>query len=418
MTNFPSEWRIVSVGDVVSGLKSGLSRKLSPSDIGLPVLRSNNLMNGGGVDYTDIKYWYVDDPQGAKTENYVLRDDDLLINFINSISAIGKASIYSNLLGRDVIYTTNIMCLRVKRKSIIPQYFLYLTQTQEYDKYIQAITKPAVNQASFTTVDFKHWEFPLPPLPEQRKIAQILGTWDEAIATTEKLIAALERRKQGLMQRLLIVPQHKTTPINRLPGFQEKWVRKPLGEVFQRVTRKNGIGNQNVLTASAQHGLVSQTDYFNRKVASDNLDNYYLLMKSEFAYNKSSSDGYPFGAIKQLEGYEAGVLSTLYICFQLADESCDGTFYKHFFEAGGMNRGIYSIAQEGARNHGLLNIGLSDFFGLEVPVPSWAEQIKLAEFFELQNKQIEVAKRQLRQVQEQKKGLMQRLLTGQVRVGA
>lgn len=256
----------------------------------------------------------------------------------------------------------------------------------------------------------------IPPLPEQRKISEILGTWDEAIAATEKLIAALERRKQGLMQRLLIVPQNRSMPLNRLPEFNDKWARKPLGVVFERVTRKNDVGNQNVLTASAQHGLVSQTDYFNRVVASDNLENYYLLLKGEYAYNKSSSDGYPFGAIKQLELYEAGVLSTLYICFRLADESSDGTFYKHFFEAGGMNRGIYTVAQEGARNHGLLNIGLSDFFGLDVPVPSLAEQRQLAEFFELQDRQIETAKKHLEHLQMQKKGLMQRLLTGQVRV--
>ena len=80
--------------------------------------------------------------------------------------------------------------------------FLAITKIQEYDYYIQAITKPAVNQASFTTKDFRRFRFPL-PLPEQLKIAEILSTWDEAIAQTEQLIAALQRRKKGIMQRLL-----------------------------------------------------------------------------------------------------------------------------------------------------------------------------------------------------------------------
>jgi type I restriction enzyme S subunit len=244
---------------------------------------------------------------------------------------------------------------------------------------------------------------------EQRKIAQILSTWDEAIALVEALIAALKRRKQGLMQRLL-------TGAVRFPGFEDEWQEIRLGEVFERVTRKNTIGNDNVLTASGLHGLVSQADYFNRRVASESVENYYLIERGEFAYNRSYSDGYPFGAIKRLEEYDAGVLSTLYLCFRLANEAGVGEFYKHFFEAGGMNRGIYQIAQEGARNHGLLNVGTGDFFNLEIPFPSTDEQQKLADFFNDYDELIEATTQYAENLREQKRGLMQRLLTGEVRV--
>jgi type I restriction enzyme, S subunit len=123
-------WKTIHVADITASLKSGLSRKLSNEDIGLPVIRSNNLIPGSGIDYSDIRYWYEEDPQGANTNNYLLRKDDILINFINSISSIGKCSLYDDKLGRKVIYTTNIMCLRVNERLILPQYFLYLTQTE------------------------------------------------------------------------------------------------------------------------------------------------------------------------------------------------------------------------------------------------------------------------------------------------
>ncbi len=163
-------------------------------------------------------------------------------------------------------------------------------------------------------------------------------------------------------------------------------------------------------------GLVSQTEYFNRSVAGEALENYYLIKRGEFAYNRSSSAGYPYGAIKQLEDHEAGILSTLYICFGLTDGAADATFYRHFFEAGGLNRGIYSIAQEGARSHGLLNVSLSDFFGLHVAYPPPEEQQHLGMFFDKVDEEIKIAALHLDKLQQQKRGLMQRLLTGQVRV--
>jgi len=114
--------------------------------------------------------------------------------------------------------------------------------------------------------------------------------------------------------------------------------------------------------------------------------------------------------------YEAGILSTLYLCFRLAEEAADASFYRHFFEAGGLSQGIYSIAQEGARNHGLLNVSVSDFFGLRVPFPEPAEQRRLAAFFDTVDDEIDLAVQHAQQLRQQKRGLMQRLLTGQVRV--
>jgi type I restriction enzyme, S subunit len=195
------DWGKVSFDNCVSSMTSGLSRKLSTQDIGIPVLRSSNI-GEKYANFDDLKYWYLEDPQGANTKNYILDDGDILINFINSISQIGKACIFKNCLDRDCIYTTNI--LRIKPSTRISSDFFYLvTQTEQYRLHIQSITKPAINQASFTTKELKEFTFLLPPIPEQEKIAAVLSAADEEISTLEKQLAAYKQQKLGLMQQLL-----------------------------------------------------------------------------------------------------------------------------------------------------------------------------------------------------------------------
>ncbi len=303
--------------------------------------------------------------------------------------------------------TVNQNCAAIVVREDVLANYVYQYLSHHYDDIRALSHYGGIDHLNSALV--REIKLPLPPLAEQRKIAAILGTWDAAIAAAERLVAALRARKQALMQRLL-------TGEVRFPGFEGEWEVKPFDCIFERVTRKNSIGNTNVLTASGQHGLVSQTEYFNRSVAGADLQGYYLIKRGEFAYNRSSSDGYPYGAIKQLEDYDAGILSTLYLCFRLADETCDAIFYRHFFEAGGLDQGIYSIAQEGARNHGLLNVSVSDFFGLEIPVPASEEQRRLASFFDTVDEEIARSVQYTKLLQAQKRGLMQRLLNGEVRV--
>ena len=105
-------------------------------------------------------------------------------------------------------------------------------------------------------------------------------------------------------------------PRIRFKGFTEAWEQRKLGELVERVIRKNTNNESTLpLTISAQYGLVDQITYFNNRVASRDVSNYFLVLNGEFAYNKSTSDGYPFGAVKRLDLYEKGVLSTLYIVF-------------------------------------------------------------------------------------------------------
>lgn len=191
----------------------------------------------------------------------------------------------------------------------------------------------------------------------------------------------------------------------------DKWKYKQLNEIANRITEKNGDRTDNVLTISARYGLVSQTDYFNKSVASKNLSGYYYLTKGDFAYNKSYSEGYPLGAIKKLERYNQGVVSTLYICFKLNSSFADSDFYKQYFESGLWNSEVRNIAQEGGRSHGLLNVGVKEFFEILVPVPPLAEQQKMASILSSVDAAIEKTEVIIEQTEKVKKGLMQQLLT-------
>ena len=149
------------------------------------------------------------------------------------------------------------------------------------------------------------------------------------------------------------------------------WEQRKLGELVDRVVRKNTNNESTLpLTISAQYGLVDQITYFNNRVASRDVSNYYLVLNGEFAYNKSTSDGYPFGAVKRLDLYEKGVLSTLYIVFTpKKEQQIDSDFLTVFFDTDRWHKGVAERAAEGARNHGLLNISAEDFFDIDLSVP-------------------------------------------------
>ncbi|SFK92941.1 restriction endonuclease subunit S [Salinicoccus halodurans] len=255
-----------------------------------------------------------------------------------------------------------------------------------------------------------------PSIKEQQKIASILSSVDEAIEKTKQILEQTEKIKIGvryeMLTRGLQNKELKSTPVGTIPM---NWEVLPFGEVFDRITKKNKEDNQNVLTISGEKGLVSQLEYFNKSVSSKNLSKYILLEYGDFAYNKSYSNGYPLGAIKKLEKYDKGVVSTLYICFRLKGNN-DIDFYKHYFDSGLWNKQVYNIAPEGGRSHGLLNVGVRDFFKILIPVPSLEEQKEIRKKIESINNKIHIEKQRLDELINIKRGLMQQLLTGKVRV--
>ncbi|HFI0110952.1 TPA: restriction endonuclease subunit S [Streptococcus suis] len=203
--------------------------------------------------------------------------------------------------------------------------------------------------------------------------------------------------------------EKSTVPRLRFPGFTDAWKQRKLGEVSKRVTRRNKeLISSLPLTISAQHGLVDQEEFFNKQVASKDVSSYYLIKKGEFAYNKSYSNGYPWGAIKRLDRYEMGVLSTLYIVFKPTSLICSD-YLVSYYDTVNWYKEVSMIAAEGARNHGLLNIATNDFFKTRLFIPTLPEQEVIGSFFSDLDQLITLHQRKLDDVKELKKALLQKM---------
>ena len=174
-------------------------------------------------------------------------------------------------------------------------------------------------------------------------------------------------------------------PKIRFKGYTDDWEQRKLEDLVDRVTRKNqDLVSELPLTISAQYGLIDQNEFFDKRVASKDVSGYYLIENGEFAYNKSTSTDAPWGAVKRLDRYENGVLSTLYIVFGIKKNNpVDSDFLVSYYSTNLWHKGIHEIAAEGARNHGLLNIAPADFFETELTIPQdIEEQKKIGKYFE------------------------------------
>ena len=201
----------------------------------------------------------------------------------------------------------------------------------------------------------------------------------------------------------------KKSPQLRFEGFTDDWEERKLSSISERVTRKNKNNESTLpLTISAQDGLIDQNDFFNKQVASRDVTGYFLVKNGEFAYNKSYSNGYPWGAIKRLDKYDMGVLSTLYIVFRPTE--INSQFLVSYYDTTRWYREVSKNAAEGARNHGLLNIAPTDFFNTLLVVPKIVdEQEKIGSFFKQMDNTIALHQRKLDLLKEQIKGYLQKM---------
>lgn len=400
--SFNGHYTEKSLHEAVLELKSGLSRMFSDSDIGLPVIRSNNIKDYC-LDFNELKYWFEEDTQGATTSNYYLRDGDILVNFINSQAQIGKSALYYNALNRDCIYTTNILSLRINR-DYSPEFIFFFFQTKMYNDYIQSITKPAVNQASFTTKDFRKMKIFFPDLTEQTKIANFLSSVDEKIALLNKQYDLLRRYKKGMMQKIFSQElRFKDYSGDEFPEWEEVELKKIASKVNTK-NRDNSVTA--VLTNSATQGIVSQESYFEREIVTEsNLTGYYVVRTGDFVYNPRISSTAPVGPIK-MNDLTQGVMSPLYTVFRF--EKGLLKFYQYFFESSVWHDYMKSVANSGAR-HDRMNISGADFFGLPVPQPFEAEQTKIANFLSALDNKIAVKKAELDKLKTWKQGLLQQM---------
>lgn len=379
------------------------------------VLTPGNFHEEGGFRDQGNKTKYYSD---EIPKDFILSKNDLLLAMTEQAEGLlGSAAFVPQ--DNKYLHNQRLGLVKIKDKSKLESAFLYYVYNSK------VVRKQISETASGTKVKHTSPErltgvvTLLPPISEQIKIAQILSAWDKAITQTRQLIDARQGLKRGLMQQLLTGKARFSEfgPPSKNGELPLGWEYVGFKKLFKLVKRKNTQGRQRVLTASGEFGLVDQQTFFNRNVSGLNLEKYYHIYKGEFAYNRSAMKAYPFGAIKRLDTYEEGIVSTLYICFSAVDEKQVSTdFYAHYFEAGLLNNGLAGITQVGGRAHGLLNVTNEDFLSLKVLKPPFLEQIKIAKTLNAIESELKFAQNQLKKLERQKQGLMQKLLTGQVRV--
>lgn len=338
---------------------------------------------------------------------------------VNQIEYQGKSFAGASLTGYGVVHTWDVVYTKSPLK-LQPYGIIKTNKTQngivsalygvftpngnidanfvqtyfELDQRLNDYLRPLVNKGAKNTLlisdeDAIKGNVIFPQKDEQEKIVKMFNTLDTLIRKLEQKLEKLRNIKQSLLKQMFInVNRGGYTPLIRFKGFEDEWSVIALNDISERITRKNTNNESSLpLTISAQYGLINQNDFFNSRIASKDVSGYYLIKKGEFAYNKSTSDGYPVGAVKRLDKYEMGVLSTLYIIFALKKEKLNSDFLSAFFETGKWHEHIYQCASEGARNHGLLNISSDDFLKLKILAPKAKnEQALISEFVMLMDR--------------------------------
>ena len=288
---------------------------------------------------------------------------------------------------------------------------------QSYSEFLISSHGVHIEKMTFNIKDWMKREINLPPLGEQKKIVSILTSVDEVIEKTQLQINKLQDLKKGTMNELLTKgighTEFKDSELGRIP---KSWKVSTLVKNSSPIKTKNEDNNMNVLTISAQMGMVNQKKYFKKYVSSKDVSHYTLLKKGDFAYNKSYSKGHPVGVVRSLEMYDKGVLSPLYLCFSIRSDFINRSFINYYFDSYYFERELNLVVQEGARAHGLLNIPVQDFYSRKILIPPVEEQIKITKTLSKIKNILNLKKQKLHQTQSLKKSLMQDLLTGKVRV--
>lgn len=244
---------------------------------------------------------------------------------------------------------------------------------------------------------------------EQKLISTFFDVLDNKMEIVASRLASLKQVKEASLQAMF--PQKgETVPKIRFKGFEGEWEDVKLSSFAKRIKRRNSCMESTLaLTIASALGLVSQNDYFNNSVVGANIRNYYLLKRGEFAYNKSYSNGYPFGSVKRLDRYEQGILSTLYIVFTI-DDSMSSDYLTHFFDTTLWHKDVAERAAEGARNHGLLNISAEDFLDIAIWKPrSIEEQQQIASYFTSIDKQIALQTQRLEKLRQIKAACLDKM---------
>lgn len=398
---FSGEWKRSTLGDLALFSKgSGYSK----SDIckeGTPVILYGRM-------YTKYQSVFdeIDTFVNPKDNSVVSKGGEVIIP--GSGESPEDISLAAMVKNEGVILGGDLNILKFNQKVNDPAFMsmaiTYSPTRAELSSYSQGKTVVHLRNSEIAKGTIRY-----PDILEQNTIVNYVLSLDAQISASTSRLASLKQMKAASLQAMF--PQEgETVPKVRFKGFEGEWKKVKLNTFAKRIMRKNSnLESSLALTIASAYGLVSQAEYFNNLVVGSNIQNYYLLKKGEFAYNKSYSNGYPFGSVKRLDRYEQGILSTLYIVFSI-DNSVSSDYITHFFDTTLWHKEIAERAEEGARNHGLLNIATRDFFDIYIWMPdSVKEQQSIASFFTSLDRQIALHTQRLEKLKQIKAACLDKM---------
>ena len=410
MSKFPTDWRTTSIQNIAEVIRGS-----SPRPQGDP------RYYGG-----DIPRLMVADI--SRDGKYVTPKIDSLTEegagLSRPVSAGTLVIVCSGVTAGDPTILTVPACIHdglialVNMQDDVYTEFLYYSLLYNKEALFAVATHGGA-YSNLTTSIVRDFKLVLPSLAEQRKIAAILSTWDEAIDLTEQLIAAKQRRNQALMQRLLtgqvrfpgftISDEIQHTPYGTLPT---DWHYPPIAAIAKQVNDFNrGDLALPVLSCTKHDGLVDSLEYFGRQMFSDDLSKYKIVSRSQFAYATNHIEE---GSIGYQNLYDAALISPMYTVFQADPKQiCDGFLYRVLKTE--KYRQIFELNTNGSVNR-RGSLRWNEFSKIEIPLPPLAEQQKIAATIDTFDEELVLHQQKLAALRRQKQGLMQQLLTGRVRV--
>ncbi|MEW8474187.1 MAG: hypothetical protein AB2652_15700 [Candidatus Thiodiazotropha endolucinida] len=380
---------------IVDGFQNGIYKPSELYGEGAPIVRINDYDNDGSLNDGDLLRVKLDN---SEIERFRLEPKDILVNRVNSLTHLGKSCLI-NTLDEATVYESNMMRLRIGDDSaVIPEYIACILQTSKARNYFRRVAKPAVAQASINQDDVKSLQIPVYDKLTQLEIVNTITTWSGGIQKVEKLIASKNRRYQYLLSHL----------VNDV-AYCRGHVRDFTSEVSIR-NRSNE--SERVLSVTNTNGFVLPEDQFERRVASANLSNYKIVEHGQYAYNPSRIN---VGSIARLDDWDEGVLSPMYVVFKLNDEKVNSDFFLHWLSSYEARQRIKRSAQGSVRE----TVSFADLGSIPFPLPDKDRQASVAEVLNAAKREMDLLKQLAKAYREQKRGLMQRLQSGEwcVKVG-
>jgi len=372
------DWEQRKLGELGS-LKNGMNFSKEAMGIGFPFVNLQNIFGNNVIDVTNLGKAMASDSQ-LKDYN-LLNGDVLFVRSSVKLEGVGEAALVPQNL-ENTTYSGFIIRFR-DEYGLDNNFKRFLFGIESVRNQIMAQATNSANKNISQTV-LENLCLKIPNKSEQEKIGLYFSNLDHLITLHQRKCEETKTLKKYMLQKMFPQNGHSVPEI-RFSGFTEDWEQRKLVDLVDRVTRKNqDLVSELPLTISAQYGLIDQNEFFDKRVASKDVSGYYLIENGEFAYNKSTSTDAPWGAIKRLDRYKNGVLSTLYIVFGIKENNpVDSDFLVSYYSTNLWHKGIHEIAAEGARNHGLLNIAPADFFETKLMIPQdIEEQKKIGKYFE------------------------------------